>query len=561
MKLLVDTFLQESMSEGEMKTGAVYYAIAYFILRQLAVVFGNGKDYSYEHVQQSVAREFSTRTFEKLQTQSFAFHLARSAGVNSSLLGRGTAAVTVLLDILCLNLGPTLLEASLVVAAFYNLGAPRIAVIVAVTTFVHMSFTSYSTKRRVALNRDLVKVTNNLSKHAVETLGQFDTVKMFASERREIQKGYSLRESIELVSNNSNWLSSSIGGVGGFICHAGITVGMFVAASEASAGRITAGDFIMTQNLMSQLFTPVIWLGNSYGRVVDSLTCLEDVMDVYEMAVSVEDTQDAIVLRKDEAAIERGEFGEIEFDRVSFSYDRGELTGEESSPSFGGLSNISFRVPAGSTVALVGHSGSGKSTTMRLLLRLYDVDSGAIRFNGVDVRHYTQESLRACIGVVAQDTIMFDDTIRYNVSYGTPEATDLEVWRAIRAAALEPYVTRQPLGLDTIVGPRGVTMSGGERQRAGIARCILKNPAVQLLDEPSSSLDTTTERLIQDNIAALCRNRTTFTSAHRLSTIMDSDQILVFAHGRIVERGTHEELVQMGGVYAEMWIGQGGNSS
>jgi ATP-binding cassette, subfamily B, heavy metal transporter len=541
-KVLVDALVASDARR------AVTAAVAFFAFRQLGTALGVAKAVSHERIAQTVARQFATRTFEAIQMQSFAYHLQTSAGVSSAVLRRGTSAVTTLLNVVCLELGPTALEALCVIAAFFHIGAPAIALTTGATAAVYIAYTGFMTRRRALLNRELVHVQNCASKHAIETLSECETVKMFASEGREVDRDDALRASVQTLAGESKWVITCIVNCQGMIMHTGITAGMLLAAADAAAGRITPGDFVLSQALISQLLAPLQWLGNSYGRIIDSLTDLEQVMDVHDAKLTVKDAPDAAELRKDADAIARGAFGDIEFDDVSFHYVHAE-TGATS-----GVSNVSFRVRPGTMTALCGRSGSGKSTCMRLTLRLFDPDSGVVRLDGVDVRRYTQESLRACIGVVAQDTVLFDDTLRYNASYGNPEASEDEVWRALRAAALEPYVKRQPLGLDTVAGPRGVTMSGGERQRLGAARCILKNPGVILLDEATSALDSRTEQAIRRNLEDAFRHRTTIVVAHRLSTIAGADQILVFDGGRIIERGTHRELLsRRDGAYAEMW--------
>lgn len=549
-KILVDALVASSdvLSGPDKVKQAVAAAVAIFALRLAGVSLSSFKDVTYERVQKTTARLFATRTFETIQMQSFAFHLNTNAGANSAILGRGTDAVTQLLGLICLELGPTLLEAVFVLAAFAKMGSLKIGFTTFLTVVAFMVYTKSVTNRRVSLNRQIVETQNLVSSHSIETLSQVDTVKMFAMERRESYRNEDLRVATERICNKTNWVVAVIQGIQGMFLHVGITVGLILAARDAAHDRITPGDFVMIQSFIGQLFWPLQWLGNSYGRVVDALTNLEQVMDFYDVKQTVRDKPNAEVLHRDPFLSAHDDFGSIEFDDVTFHYE------DVKTGAIGGVSNISFKVEPGKFTALTGHSGSGKSTCMRLILRLFDPDAGSVRFNGRNVKDYTQQSLRENIGIVAQDTILFDASLRYNLTYGNPETSEEQIWSAVEAAALAPYVRRQADGLDTVTGPSGICLSGGERQRIGAARCMLRNPRVMLLDEATSALDSHTEKLIQKNLDNVCRNRTTIAVAHRLSTTMHADEILVFSQGRIVERGTHGELIAIeGGVYAKMW--------
>eukprot|EP00178_Gracilaria_changii_P005414 TRINITY_DN188_c0_g1_i1.p3 TRINITY_DN188_c0_g1~~TRINITY_DN188_c0_g1_i1.p3 ORF type:complete len:425 (+),score=60.58 TRINITY_DN188_c0_g1_i1:1704-2978(+) len=366
-----------------------------------------------------------------------------------------------------------------------------------------------------------------------------------------------------------------------FIQRTGLLGSMVLAARAVAFGGLTPGDFVLINTYVGQIFQPLFFLGSSYRIISQAATDLEKSIDLLQQDITVKDRPDAVPLSMSEEDIVAGRKGEVKFDNVSFRY-KGEERGTN-----GGLRNISFTVPPGKMIALVGSSGAGKSTVMRLLLRFYDVDEGRILVDGEDIRSLTQKSLRQNIGVVAQDTVLFNKTLRYNISYGKPNATDAETLEAARNSALAPFINSLPLGLDTTVGERGVRLSGGERQRVGCARCVIKSPAIVLLDEATSALDTHTERELQANFKEVCRNRTTLMVAHRLSTVMMADEILVMgkeesenenklnngdfefdteegsekskksvSYGIIIERGTHNELLQKGGVYADMWKSQ-----
>jgi ATP-binding cassette, subfamily B, heavy metal transporter len=326
-------------------------------------------------------------------------------------------------------------------------------------------------------------------------------------------------------------------------------------------GRLTPGDFSLIFAYMRSLFGPLVWLGSTWGEVVGAVNNLEAVVDVYNTRAVVVDGPEARTLVADPVLIAQRRFGEVAFENVSFHYAQ---DGAPNGVSVGGIYNVSFRVPPGRVVGICGASGSGKSTIGRVLLRFYQPDAGRVLLDGLDTSRYTLASLRQCIGVIPQETVLFDDTLRYNITYGRPRATDVEVWDAVIAAEMVDFVKQQPLGLDTVTGARGVKTSGGERQRIGAARCICKQPAVVLLDESTSALDAQTEKLVQASFERLFRGRTTVVIAHRLSTIQRADEILVLAPcddpsaSSIVERGTHEQLVAQGGRYAAMWAAQTG---
>lgn len=406
---------------------------------------------------------------------------------------------------------------------------------------------------RLKQRRLLNDADNLLSSKSVDTLINYETVKMFGMENEEVAEYDRLQDDyqgkyikLRLTLNSLNFGQDSIRTIG-------LGIAVIFAAVNAASGALSPGDFVLVNSYVMQLFQPLFFLGSTYRLVTQASTDLEKCYNLFNEKISVQDSESAQPLQMSEDDVVAGRIGEVSFTNVFFKYHGNERGGT------GGLKDVSFRVPPGKMVAIVGASGAGKSTLMRLLLRFYDVDSGCVSIDDVDIRSLTQTSLRKRIGVVAQDTVLFNSTLRDNISYGKPGASDAEIMSAARSSAMGPFIESLPLGLDTMVGERGVRLSGGERQRVGCARCIIKKPSIVLLDEATASLDTHTEREMQSNLREVCKNRTTLVVAHRLSTIMMADEIIVLAKdfddttGAIVERGTHEELLASDKIYAEMW--------
>lgn len=552
MKIAVDALSSED--EHIRTTRPLIGALAYFLGRFFAAFFGQGQDISLEYCTQHMARQFAKDSFEHLQSLSMSYHSKKRTGETTSILGRGIGSIQTLMKLIVFSLGPTLLEAAVVSGIFFKLGSPLIAFCTGMTVILYVLYTGFITKWRVRFGRALREAENKAWGRATESIMNFATVKSFGMEYSEVVRYDSLRAVVQGISLKVKGINSAYALGQNFIVQLGTFLGLFLAAREAIVGNISAGDFIMVQAYIGQLFGPLLWLGNSYGQVVTALTEVEQIMDLFDTIPEVQDAVGAQDLTYSMQDVDNRTFGSISFKNVSFLYDKSDKLS-------GGISNVSFHVPAGKMVALVGASGAGKSTIGKLLLRLYDVESGSVTIDGKDIRGLTQVSLRKAIGLVAQETILFNDTVRNNITYGMPEANDAQVWEAVRMASLEKFVAEQSLGLDTVVGERGVRLSGGERQRVGIARAILKQPGIMMLDESTSALSTIDERQIQENLRTVCTGRTTVAIAHRLSTVMMAEEILVIKDGAVVERGNHDELVQLRGIYGDMWRIQSGEDA
>ncbi|MEI8154843.1 MAG: ABC transporter ATP-binding protein/permease, partial [Hyphomicrobiales bacterium] len=409
------------------------------------------------------------------------------------------------------------------------------AVVILVTVIAYVGFTYAATEWRINIRRDMNAADTEANTKAVDSLLNFETVKYFGNEEHEVKRYARSMENYEQAAIKT-WVSLSVLNSGQAVVFSiGLTVVMIMSAIAVKAGHATVGDFVMINALMIQLYMPLNFIGSSYREIKQGLIDVEQMFTLLKVNAEIKDKPDARPLKVGSA--------EVVFENVSFSYDAERPI----------LKNLSLRVPPGKTVAIVGPSGAGKSTISRLLYRFYDVNGGRILIDGQDISNVTQTSLRAAIGMVPQDTVLFNDTIRYNIRYGRWEATDAEVEEAARLAQIDKFIRMSPHGYETEVGERGLKLSGGEKQRVAIARTILKAPPILLLDEATSALDSHTEREIQDALELVSQNRTTLVIAHRLSTIVGADQIIVLDSGVIVERGTHNELLGQGGLYASMW--------
>ncbi|OOY25385.1 metal ABC transporter permease [Thioclava sediminum] len=518
--------------------GAVAITVAYGVARLMTVAFGELRDAIFVKVAQRALRHLALQTFTHMHQLSLRYHITRKTGGLSRIIERGVKGVEFLLRFMLFSVGPLIVELTLVAIIFAVVFDWRYAAVVLVTIAAYIKFTFKVTEWRVNIRREMNKADTAANQKAIDSLLNFETVKYFGAAKREAERYDESMKGYESMAVKTGQSLAALNAGQTLIITIGLVTVMVMAAMQVQAGTLTVGDFVMVQAYMIQITMPLGFLGTVYREIRQALVDMGEMFDLLQQPAEIQDKEDADVLKV------KG--GHISFDHVEFAYD----------PTRPILKGISFDVPAGQTVALVGPSGSGKSTIGRLLFRFYEVTGGAIRIDGQDLRDVTQESLQQSIGVVPQDTVLFNDTIRYNIAYGRADASDEEIVAAAKAARIHDFVLSLPEGYDTAVGERGLKLSGGEKQRVGIARTILKNPPILLLDEATSALDTQTERDIQMSLKAMGEGRSVITIAHRLSTIADADQILVLDKGEIIERGRHEELLAQRGRYASMWARQ-----
>ncbi|KFI30950.1 ABCB family ABC transporter ATP-binding protein/permease [Paenirhodobacter enshiensis] len=538
-KAAVDALAGQGRGDGwAIGVGAVGLTVAYGLARLASVAFGELRDAVFVRVAQRALRKLALRTFRHMHALSMRYHITRRTGGLSRIIERGVKGVEFLLRFMLFSVGPLILELSLVTIIFAWVFDWRYALAVVVTIWLYVWFTFKVTEWRVAIRRRMNEADTAANQKAIDSLLNFETVKYFGAEAREARR---YDESMQVYESAAVRTGQSLAFLNfgqGLIITAGLVVVMVMAAMEVQSGKLTVGDFVMVQAYMIQITLPLGFLGTVYREIRQALVDMGEMFDLLDQPAEISDRADARPLKVTG--------GEVVLDHVGFGY-----TAERPI-----LRDVSLTIPAGHTLALVGSSGSGKSTIGRLLFRFYDVTAGAIRIDGQDLRDVTQDSLHDAIGVVPQDTVLFNDTIRYNIAYGRDGATEDEVIAAAKAAKIHDFVMSLPEGYDTTVGERGLKLSGGEKQRVGIARTLLKNPPILLLDEATSALDTQTERDIQDSLRAMGEGRTVITIAHRLSTIADADCIVVLQKGQIAEQGRHDELLAKGGRYAAMWAAQ-----
>ncbi|WP_096701213.1 ABC transporter ATP-binding protein/permease [Magnetospirillum sp. 15-1] len=509
--------------------------VAYGAARVMAGSFAELRDIVFVKVAQRAIRKVGLGVFTHLHRLGLRFHLDRQTGGVSRAIERGTKGIEFLLNFMLFNILPTLLEIGLVTAILWGLYDGVFALITAVTIAVYIAFTLGVTEWRTKFRRAMNETDSEASTKAIDSLLNFETVKYFCNEAHEAGRYDKALSRYEHAATKSKVTLSMLNMGQGAVIAIGLTLVMIRAAQGVADGTMTLGDFVLVNSYLVQLYLPLNFLGFVYREIKQSLTDMESMFRLLRENAEIEDSPGARPLALSG--------GEVRFEGVFFGYN----------PDRQILGGVDFTVPAGRTLAIVGPSGAGKSTISRLLFRFYDVNEGRIAIDGVDIREVTQGSLRAAIGIVPQDTVLFNDTIRYNIAYGRPGAAQDEIEEAARLARIHDFVQSLPQGYDTRVGERGLKLSGGEKQRVAIARTILKAPSILIFDEATSALDTQTEKEIQESLREVSRNRTTLIVAHRLSTVVDADEIVVLDGGRIVERGRHARLLEAGGSYAAMW--------
>lgn len=514
--------------------------LAYGGVRVASAAFGELRDALFSSVQQRAVRLLALRTFRHLHAVSLRFHLDRQTGGLSRVIDRGVLGMQSVLRLAVFNVVPTALELAMVTAIIWRMFDWRYAAVTLVAVLLYIGFTMALASRRSRYRRTMNDTDNDASTKALDSLLNYETVKYFNNEVHEAQRydhalAHYERAAVRVqVSLNMLNLGQAA------IIALGLTLIMLLAASGVRDGSMTVGKFVVVNTYLMQLYQPLNFLGIVYMSIKQGLVDMEQMFTLLRVEQEIADKAGAIALA---AHLSDGAAGEVVFDDVRFGYQSNRAI----------LKGVSFTVPAGGKLAIVGPTGAGKSTISRLLFRFYDVTAGRILIDGQDIRDVTQDSLRAAIGVVPQDTVLFNDTIRYNIGYGRPGATEAEIQQAARQAQVHDFVMRLPEGYDTRVGERGLKLSGGEKQRVAIARTILKDPRILILDEATSALDTRTEQEIQSALRAVANRRTTLVIAHRLSTVVDADEIIVLQDGQIAERGRHADLLAEGGLYARMW--------
>ncbi len=515
--------------------------VSYGLLRVASSGFAELRDAVFANVQQRTVRRVALRTFEHMHRLSMRFHLDRQTGGLSRAIERGTAGIESVLRLAVFNIIPTLLEVAMVTVILWQLFDWRYAALTLAAVALYITFTLLFTNWRVKFRRRMNESDSDAQSKAVDSLLNYETVKYFGNEAHEAHRFDEALGRYERAAVKSQVTLNMLNLGQASIIAAGLAVVMLMAADGVKSGEFSVGRFVLVNTYLMQLYQPLNFLGFVYREIKQGLVDMEQMFRLLSAHEEIADRAGAVKLASAATAAERA--AEVVFEDVQFGYQ----------PDRTILKGVSFRVAPGKSLAIVGPTGAGKSTISRLLFRFYDVTGGRVLVDGHDIRDLKQDSLRAAIGVVPQDTVLFNDTIRYNIAYGRPGATQAEIEHAARLAQVHDFVLRLPAGYDTKVGERGLKLSGGEKQRVAIARTILKDPRILILDEATSALDTGTEQDIQLALRAIAKHRTTLTIAHRLSTVVDADQILVLVDGRVAESGTHGELLARGGVYAGMW--------
>ena len=513
----------------------IVWTISYGLTRVVMALTTQARDGMFARVAMNAVRNLALLTFKHMHELSLRFHLERKTGGLTRVLERGRNGIETIVRMVILQAAPTIIELLMIIGVLLYMFDWRYVAVIFVTIIAYTSYTYYATEWRIGIRRRMNESDSEANTKAIDSLLNYETVKYFGAEQREARRYDKSMERYEAASVNS-YVSLAVLNAGQATIFAiGLTAAMVLCVGGIRNGTNTIGDFVMINAMMIQLYQPLNFMGMVYREIKQGVIDIEIMFSILGREAEIKDRPGALAL-----AVTNGV---IRFDNVTFSY-------EAARPILKGLT---FEVPAGRTVAIVGPSGAGKSTISRLLFRFYEVSGGRILIDGQDIREVTQASLREAIGMVPQDTVLFNDTIRYNIRYGRWEASDAEVEEAAQLAQIDGFIRMAPKGYETEVGERGLKLSGGEKQRVAIARTILKGPPILVLDEATSALDSHTEKDIQDALDRISKNRTTLVIAHRLSTIVAADEIIVLDNGVIVERGTHYQLLQANGLYASMW--------